>query len=89
MSKNTSSNAFRKIDVDQFNEDNFRDEDGPTIDNNQVGGVTENEIANLLQKSKAGEALKMLLASAPVGNKSQKDKVSINSLANKSIKFRK
>ena len=27
MSKNTASNAFRKIDVDQFNEDNFTDEE--------------------------------------------------------------
>lgn len=27
MAKNTWSSAFRKIDVDQFNEDNFREDD--------------------------------------------------------------
>ena len=27
MAKNTSSNAFRKIDVDQYNEDTFKEEE--------------------------------------------------------------
>ena len=74
MSKNTSSSAFRKIDVDQFNEDNFKDDDGPVQD---VGfaGVNESEIANLLTKGNAGDALKLLLSSAPIGSKNQADKV--------------
>lgn len=47
MAKNTSSSAFRKIDVDQYCEDNFKEEDadqsGPT-------GPDETEINNYLQK---------------------------------------
>lgn len=47
MAKNTSSSAFRKIDVDQYNEDNFKEDDadqgGPT-------GPDESEILGLLNK---------------------------------------
>lgn len=47
MAKNTSSSAFRKIDVDQYCEDNFKEDEtdlgGPT-------GPDENEILNLLNK---------------------------------------
>lgn len=46
MAKNTSSSAFRKIDVDLYCEDNYKEEDtdgGPT-------GPDENEVNNLLQK---------------------------------------
>ena len=75
MSKNTSSSAFRKIDVDQFDEANFKDDEGPAQDSG-FAGVSESEIANLLQKGQADEALKVLLASAPVGSKNQADKVS-------------
>ena len=73
MSKNTSSNAFRKIDVDQFNEDNFKDEETPQ--DAGFAGVNESEVSNLLSKGNAGEALKLLLSSAPIGSKNQADKV--------------
>lgn len=47
MAKNTSSSAFRKIDVDQYNEDNFKEEEadqgGPT-------GPNESEILTLLNQ---------------------------------------
>ena len=73
MSKNTNSSAFRKIDVDQFNEDNFKDDEGPQ--DVSFPGINESEITNLLTKGNQGEALKMLLSSAPVGSKNQADKV--------------
>ena len=56
MSKNTASSAFRKIDVDQFDEANFKDDEGPAQDSG-FAGVSESEIANLLQKGQADEAL--------------------------------
>lgn len=47
MAKNTSSSAFRKIDVDQYCEDNYKEDE---VD--QVGpqGPDETEVNNLLQK---------------------------------------
>ena len=73
MAKNTLSNAFRKIDVDQFNEDNFKDDE--VTNETSFGRVSESEIANLLNKGNSAEALKVLLASAPIGSKNQADKV--------------
>ena len=80
MAKNTNSNAFRKIDVDQFNEDNFRDDDGPStpLDNSGSGSAeteTESEVSNLLSSGNHAEALKLSLANAPIGNKNQEEKV--------------
>jgi len=78
MAKNTNSNAFRKIDVDQFSEDNFRDEDGPATtphDNSGAESEKEVEVSNLLSKGQHAEALKMCLGSAPIGNKNQDEKV--------------
>lgn len=46
MAKNTSSSAFRKIDVDQYNEDNFKEEDA----DQGVGGPDENEVTTLLNQ---------------------------------------
>ena len=75
MAKNTNSNTFRKIDVDQFNEDNFKEEDGPSTPiGNSVGGI-EAEVSNLLSNAQHSEALKMCLANAPIGNKNQDEKV--------------
>lgn len=75
MSKNTSSNAFRKIDVDQFNEDNFKDEDGSATSPNAGVSPGSDAIAGLLQSGKNVEALKSVLSSAPIGNKNQEEKV--------------
>lgn len=47
MAKNTSSSAFRKIDVDQYNEDNFNEDE---IDLAVPVGPDENEITKLLNQ---------------------------------------
>ncbi|XP_050306732.1 actin-related protein 2/3 complex subunit 5-C [Anthonomus grandis grandis] len=71
MAKNTSSSAFRKIDVDQYCEDNYKEDE---VD--QVGpqGPDENEVKNLLQKGKSIDALKLVLSNAPLGSKNQQIK---------------
>lgn len=46
MAKNTFSSAFRKIDVDQYCEDNFKEDE---TDSGLVG-PDENEVNTLLQK---------------------------------------
>lgn len=47
MSKNTANSAFRKIDVDQYNEDNYREEDGAEANSPPIG-PDDKEITNLL-----------------------------------------
>jgi len=77
MSKNTASNAFRKIDVDAFNEDNFRDEDtaGTGPQPGQGGAVaSEAQIGTWIQEGKTVEALQALLSQAPIANKNQQEK---------------
>ncbi|KAF5291720.1 hypothetical protein FQR65_LT11414 [Abscondita terminalis] len=66
MAKNTFSSAFRKIDVDQYNEDNFKEEEG---DPSGPTGPNENEII-----SKNLEALHAVLSNAPLGSKNQQIK---------------
>lgn len=63
MAKNTSSSAFRKIDVDQYNEDNFKEDEQ---ENQQLGGIDEQEINQFLMKQKNVEALKFCLEHAPL-----------------------
>ncbi|XP_017769874.1 PREDICTED: actin-related protein 2/3 complex subunit 5-like protein [Nicrophorus vespilloides] len=68
MAKNTSSSAFRKIDVDQYCEDNFKEDDS------DVGGPTgpdETEVLGLLNKGQHIEALRTVLMNAPLGSKNQ------------------
>ncbi|CAG4944881.1 unnamed protein product [Colias eurytheme] len=65
MAKNTSSSAFRKIDIDQYNEDNFReDEADPSV----PAGPDEGEV------SKYVDALKHVLNHAPIGTSDQQVK---------------
>uniref|UniRef100_A0A0K8TT87 Actin-related protein 2/3 complex subunit 5 n=1 Tax=Tabanus bromius TaxID=304241 RepID=A0A0K8TT87_TABBR len=71
MAKNTLSSAFRKIDVDQYNEDNFKEDEG---DLGGIHGPDENEITSLLNQSKHIDALIVALSSAPLGCKNQQVK---------------
>ncbi|XP_055858982.1 actin-related protein 2/3 complex subunit 5-C [Episyrphus balteatus] len=68
MAKNTSSYAFRKIDVDQYNEDNFKEDE---LDAAVSMGPDENEITSLLTQGKHIEALVSVLQSAPLRCKQQ------------------
>ncbi|XP_012176385.1 actin-related protein 2/3 complex subunit 5-C [Bombus affinis] len=71
--KDTSASAFRKIDVDQYSDNNFREEDA----DGGIGGPTgpdENEILTLLSQGKNAEALISVLRSAPLGCKNQQVK---------------
>ncbi|XP_031344202.1 actin-related protein 2/3 complex subunit 5-C [Photinus pyralis] len=71
MAKNTFSSAFRKIDVDQYNEDNFKEDEG---DQSGPTGPNENEIITLLNQGKNAEALRAVLSNAPLGSKNQQIK---------------
>jgi actin related protein 2/3 complex subunit 5 len=75
MSKNTASNKFRTVDVDQYNEDNFKDDDGEVVQEKK-SGLSSSEVEALIQKGHNADALKAVLSSAPIGNKSQDEKVS-------------
>jgi len=68
MSKNTKSSAFRRIDVDQYSEDNYREE----VDNEPVtAGPNAKEVTSLLSQNKNIDALKNVLANSPLGNQDQ------------------
>lgn len=71
MAKNTNSSAFRKIDVDQYNEDNFKDDEQ---ENQQLSGIDEGEINQLLLKNENLKALKILCETAPLLSKNQQQK---------------
>ncbi|RZC34373.1 actin-related protein 2/3 complex subunit 5 [Asbolus verrucosus] len=66
MAKNTFSSAFRKIDVDQYCEDNFKEDDG------DQGGPTGPDEAEV--NGKHLDALKAVLNNAPLGSKNQQIK---------------
>jgi len=68
MAKNTHSTAFRRIDVDKYSEDNYKeDAENETI----TEGPGESEVMSLISQNKQIEALKYVLANAPLGNKNQ------------------
>lgn len=50
MAKNTSSSEFRLIDVDQYNEDNFREED---VEVSLPAGIDEETVVNLINKGES------------------------------------
>ena len=62
MSKTTNDRAFRTVDVDLYNEDNYKEEVDNEVD---TGSTDENQINSLLNSSKSVEALKLFLAGPP------------------------
>ncbi len=72
MSKNTGRTQFRNVDVDQFDENNFQDDQT----DEEVKGPDETEVQNFLSKKNYEEALKAVLRNPPIGSKNQnvKDK---------------
>ncbi|XP_047515768.1 actin-related protein 2/3 complex subunit 5-B [Pieris napi] len=71
MAKNTSSSAFRKIDIDQYNEDNFREDEA---EQSIPAGPDEGEVCSLLNQGKYVDALKHVLTNAPIGTSNQQVK---------------
>jgi actin related protein 2/3 complex subunit 5 len=49
MAKNTSSSAFRKIDVDQYNEDNYKEDDQGELQSPPIG-PDETEVNTMLSQ---------------------------------------
>ncbi|XP_035915268.1 actin-related protein 2/3 complex subunit 5-C [Anopheles stephensi] len=73
MAKNTSSSAFRKIDVDQYNEDNFKEDDADQASSGMIV-PDEAEINSLLNQGRNIDALKTVLQNAPLMCKNQQVK---------------
>ncbi|XP_046998985.1 actin-related protein 2/3 complex subunit 5-B [Schistocerca americana] len=73
MAKNTSSSAFRKIDVDQYNEDNYREEEQVELQSTPIG-PDEAEVGGLMNQGRYVDALKLVLKNAPLGSKNQQVK---------------
>ncbi|XP_064076758.1 actin-related protein 2/3 complex subunit 5-B [Vanessa tameamea] len=71
MAKNTSSSAFRKIDIDQYNEDNFKEDES---EQSIPTGPDEGEVCALLNQYRFVEALKHVLNNAPLGSSNQQIK---------------
>ncbi|XP_014681345.1 PREDICTED: actin-related protein 2/3 complex subunit 5-like [Priapulus caudatus] len=71
MSKATSSTKFRTVDVDQYNEDNYQDEQ---IEDASSAGPDENQVNQLLNMAKNVEALQVALKNPPIGSKNQAEK---------------
>nr|SVE74539.1 EOG090X0HLA [Daphnia barbata] len=65
MAKNTASSAFRKIDVDQYNEDNYKEDECELVKQFFV-------FLNLIIfTGKNIEALKTVLRTAPISSRNQ------------------
>ena len=78
MSKATENRAFRTVDVDLYNEDNYKEE----VDTEQTTDALDfNQLNSLLNSNKNVEALKQFLSSSPAGVKDPETKTKIRDLA--------
>lgn len=70
MSKSSQSTNFRKVNVDELDEERFQDDTGESAVST---GPSESEIQNLLNGKKNGDALTVLLKNPPY-NAGKEDK---------------
>jgi len=73
MAKPTRNVAFRKVDVDQYSEENYVEE---AITDDGVTGPSDAEVQGMLAKNKNVDALNYVLSNSPINSKNQsvKDK---------------
>jgi actin related protein 2/3 complex subunit 5 len=67
MAKNVASTAFRKVDVDQYEEEKYEDD----VETDSGSGPSESEIQSHLSKGKPADALQYVLSVGPVTAKNQ------------------
>jgi actin related protein 2/3 complex subunit 5 len=73
MSKSTRNTAFRKVDVDQYSEEVYEEDQ---VADDGVTGPSDAEVQSLLSKNRNTEALTYVLSTPPLATKNQgvKDK---------------
>jgi len=75
MAKNTGASKFRRVDVDQYNEDNYQEDAGDEGVNGVAGEeLDEGQVSSLLSSGKNVEALQLLLRHPPLATKDQSAK---------------
>lgn len=75
MSKNTRDAKFRSVDVDEYDEDKFRDDaEAAEGESNEAGQFAsrESEVKKLVSTSNLTAALKAVLADPPINTKELK-----------------
>ncbi|XP_059147574.1 actin-related protein 2/3 complex subunit 5-B-like, partial [Physella acuta] len=80
VAKNTSSSKFRKVDVDQLDEDRFKDDEDGEISGVDKG-LNETENNNMLARDKCAEALQLVLQNSPANSKNRAVKDRSSNLA--------
>jgi actin related protein 2/3 complex subunit 5 len=80
MAKNTSSSKFRKVNVDEFDEDNYKDDvAAPELIASLAQAVTEaeREVRSLVSADKKVDALRKALTSHPLSSTDRGIKVGL------------